>query len=102
MHFASGNHRGHAAVHAAINPTQLVLPWRPVASDRVYVAVDQPWAQSSSSRVDHGCGVFGINIFSPADRDDSVIHCNYRVGVQNWLFEITTQQQSDVANHQLV
>src|SRR5207249_4040354 len=74
MHLASGDHCGDAAVHVAVNPSQLVLPWSPVAGDRVYVAVDQPRSQRSSARVDHGCGIFRINVLLPSNCDDSAIN----------------------------
>ena len=65
MHFTSGNHGGHATMHVAVDPSQLILTGSPVASDRMHMTVDQTWTESSSAGVYDRRGVPDVNIFFP-------------------------------------
>ena len=102
MHFAGRNHRRNAAVKAAINPTQLVLPRRPVASDRMHVAVDQPRNKRGAVCVDHAACAFRIQQFFFSDRMNDAIYRDKGVCVEDRPFEVPAEQQSYIANDELL
>ena len=52
MHLARGDHGRDPAMQAGVDPTKLVLPRRPVARDRVDMAVDEARRQRDALRVD--------------------------------------------------
>src|SRR2546427_258156 len=90
VHFACGNHRGHATMHVAVDPSQLILTGSPVARDRMYMAVDESWTESSSARVDDRRGVSDVNVFFPPYRNYPAVNCNHGIGIEDRPFEIAT------------
>ena len=83
MHLPGRDHGGDAAVEAALDPADLVLPRRPVAQHRMDVAVDQPGRDRAAMRVDGGIdraagGQFG----AAADGQDAAILDQDGIGLQ--------------------
>src|SRR6516164_9726917 len=102
MHFAGRNHRRDAAVKAAINPAQLVLPRRPVASDRMHVAVDQSGNKRGAVCVDHAACAFRVQQFFFSYRMNDAIYRDDGVCIEDRLFEVAAQQQSYIANDEFL
>ena len=71
VHLARRDHRRHAAVEAAVDPAELVLPRRPVAEHRVHVAVDQARRDGGAARIDDDVGALGIEVLRAADGGDA-------------------------------
>src|SRR5215472_16669984 len=102
MHFAGRNHGCDAAVKAAINPTQLVLPRGPVASDRMHVAVDQSGNKRGAVCVDHAACAFRVQHFFFSYRMNDAIDRDDGVGLEDWLLQVAAQKQSYIANDELL
>ena len=98
VNFSGGNHRRHAAMQAAVDPAQLILSRRPIATYRVYVAIDQSRSQSRAFRIDRCCCARDVEIFGftnslnhSVDRDDCV-------GIEDRLIKISAEQEPDIAD----
>ena len=100
--FSGGNHRGDAAVQTAVDPAQLVLAGRPIAADRMHVAVDQSRSERRAFGVDDGGGVRRVDVFFFADGVDHSVDRDDGVGVENRMVEISAEKEPDVADHQFV
>jgi hypothetical protein len=85
----------------AVDPADLVLARRPVASDRMDVAVDQARRDGGAVGINNGGGALGVDVLEAADRRDPAVLGHDRVGIQDRLFQRPRQQQPDIADHQL-
>ena len=65
------------------------------------VAVDQPGRDRRAVGVDDRGGPFLIHILGAPDRGDLAVLGHDRIGVENGLFEIAAEDQTDVADDQL-
>ena len=102
VHLAGRYHRGHSAVEIAVDPAELVLARRPISGHRMHMTVNQSRRQRRSFRIDRGGGPCDIHVPPLAHRRDLSIHSHYDVGIQNWLAQISREQQPNVADDQLV
>ena len=100
VNLAGRNHAGDAAMQRRIDPTELVLPRRPVACDRMHMAIDEARGKSCAHGIDDGRGAGGIDILGPADGDDPAMLACYRVGIEYRVGKIAAQQQPDIADDQ--
>src|SRR3954452_22489106 len=101
VNLARRNHRCDAAVQKTVYPADLVLPRRPVASDRMNMAVDQPGRYGGTTGIYDGSGALAIDVLGAAYACDLSVLRNDRVGIQDRLFHRPAQQQPDVPDHQL-
>ncbi len=99
---AGRDHGGDPAVEIAVDPVGLVLPRRPVAGDRVDVAVDQARGDGGAVGIDDRGGALGVDVLETSDRGDLAILGHDRIGIQDRLLQSPRQQQPDIADHQLV
>ena len=100
--FTGGNHRGDATVQAAVDPSELVLARRPIAADGMYVAVDQSGSEACAFGIDRGGGASGVDVFLFADGMDHAVNGDDCVGIEDGVFEVSAEEESDVADHQFV
>ena len=92
MHLTRRDHGGDAAMHGGVDPTYLVLPWRPVAKNGMHMAVNQARGDAGLSDVDGGFGALGIHIFEATHSGDKPVHHHDGVGVQNGMVDVARQQ----------
>ena len=97
VHLAGRDHRGDAAVQEALDPADLVLPRRPVAEDRVDMAVHQAGRDGAAMRVDHAVGRAAPGQFGgAADAGDPAILDQDRIGIEQRRGEVAREQQADI------
>ncbi len=101
VHFAGGDHRGDAAMQARVDPAELILARRPVAGNRMHMAVDKAGDERRPVGIDHGRGVVAVDVLLASDGGDATVDGNQRISVKDRLFESARQEQPDVADHQL-
>ncbi len=101
VNFAGGNHRGDAAVEIAVDPADLVLPWRPVARDGMNMAVDQAGRDRGAVGIDCRGGVLGVDVLEAPDRGDLAILGHDRIRIEDRLLQSAGEQQPDIADYQL-
>src|SRR5689334_13551820 len=79
----------------------MVLPRRPVAGDRMDMAVDQAWGDGGAVGIDHGGGALGVDVLESANGRYLAVLGHDRIAVQDRLLQGPRQQQPDIADHQL-
>ncbi len=99
VNFAGRNHGGHTAMHGRINPADLVLARRPVPKHRMYMAVNQPRANTRLVCINHGLRVLDIAILKLAHGHNQPVIHHDGVGIQYGFIDITGQQQADIPDH---
>jgi len=98
MDLASRDHRGDAAVEAAVDPVELLLARGVVADDRVDMAVDQAGAEGDALGVDDGRGPGGIKVLLVSHGGNPVAFADDAVAVDQRLLDPAREDLADVAD----
>jgi hypothetical protein len=101
VHFARRNHGGDATMKIAVDPSDLVLPRRPIAGDGMNMAVDQAGRHCRAVGIDDRGRPFGIDIPGASDGRDPAVDGDDRVCVEDRFLQRTREYQSDIADHEL-
>ena len=88
-------------MEAAVNPSQLVLPWCPVAAHGVNVTIDQARSQSCTLRIHDGCRSRDVQVFFLSHALNHSVDRGQSVGIENRLVEVAAEEKADIANDQL-
>ncbi len=103
MDLAGGDHRGDAAMEAALDPAELVLPRRPFAGDRMHMGVDEaggPRAVPLASMT-----VFASAVSRSFARPKAVILPSTAMRVSQpsaiGFLKVAGQEETDIADDQL-
>ena len=88
-------------MQAGIDPAELALPRRPIAGDRMDMAVDQAGRERDAMGVDRRRRARKVEVRGAPDRRDAAIDGEDRVRVENRLLDVAAQHQADVLDRQL-
>jgi hypothetical protein len=87
MDLARRDHGRDATIKTRVDPTQLVLPRRPVASHRMDVAVDKARRHRHAIGIDNVRRPARINVLPAPDLRDPAADRHDRIGVDNRLLK---------------
>src|ERR1700730_15594610 len=100
VHFTRGNHSSDSAMQVAVDPANLILTRRPVSRYRMHVTVNQSRRECCALGVDSDGRACGIEILRFADCGNLAVNGDHRVGIENRISDVATQQKSDVVDHE--
>ncbi len=101
VHLAGGHHLRHPAVKIALDPAELILPWRPVSGHRMDMAVDEAGTDDGAVAVHDRPRPFDIEFALAADRRDPAFFADDAIRLDDGRFERAAQDESDVPEHEL-
>lgn len=98
MHLARADHRRDAAIEKGFDPAELVLARRPVAEDRMHMAVHETRRNGAAHGVDDGSARRIGQVLQAADGRDAAVLDQDRIGVQDRIRQVAREHQADVTD----
>ena len=84
-------------MQVAVDPAQLILAWRPVATDGMNVAVNETRGKDRAFGIDVDRGSGSVDVFFFAHGNNAIVDRDHGVGVEDGIGEIATKQEPDIA-----
>jgi len=98
VYLSGRDHRGDAAMHVAVDPPELILAGRPVAANRMHMAVDETGRKRAAFGVNRYRGPGGVHIALFAEGGNAISGGDHGVGVKDGSGQVSAEHESDVAD----
>ena len=96
MDLAGRNHAGDAAVQAALDEAQHVLPRRKIADDNMDMGINQSWRQGAAIGVDDLVHIRRCQSCPCTYSGDPAIPNQHRFFLKKWIMDVARSDLSDI------